>query len=1338
MESKSGGPRMVKLHLECGYMFGFTVDAEGLSGGLGLWWNFNVKVEILSATKNMIDTIVTNASDSSLARVSWVYGPPHYRDKARFWDSLDRFSWNNNTPWLCTGDFNELLWQHEKSGGNPILHSTPRCLQRFMDSNSLLDLGYIGQRFTWQNNHVDGSFIQERIDRGLVNEEWLIAWPESQVYHCPMMGSDHCPILVETSSRIIAGPKPFRFEAVWAEDPECESMVQQGWDLASNGDNLSRWVLSLKSCELKLRKWSKLKFKDRRFQIDFLYGELKGLQNFMEDADVRVHADTIISSIDSLWELEEIFWHQRSRVKWLTSGDSNSRFFHISTLQRRQYNRILRLKSLSGNWLVTEPSIHLAFDDYFRNLFKTVGPRDWSKVLLCTPSIVSADMNDSLTRPLSLDEVQAAAAQLGSLKAPGPDGFPGLFYQRYWSTVSSVVNDSASDFFNFGHQIVNLNMTHIVLIPKILHPEELGQFRPISLCNNSYKLLAKILANRLKVILPNIISSHQNAFVPHRQIQDNVLLAHEAFHHLRLKKSICKFELGLKLDMNKAYDRIEWDFLQAMMYKMGFNDQWVSLIMRCVSSVSFAVMLNGKVGSQFCPSRGLRQGDPLSPYLFLLVSEALSNMISYNSSLGQLQGIYLHNRCPMLTHLFFADDSIFFLAATNHNCVVMEEILFDYCLASGQLINLDKSNIFFSPNTPLWVRKDLCWIFGIKEADNPGNYLGLPTIWGRSKKEALNYIKERILGKVQGWKQKHLSQAGKETLIKAVLFAIPSYPMSCFKLPITLCREIDSLIANFWWGNNSVGGNKIHWKRWELMGLSKAAGGMGFKNLGYFNDAMLARQAWRIICNPGALWVQILKGLYFPNCSFLEAQKGGRASWAWSSILVGRDIILSGAHWQILNGSSTSIWADKWIPGIPGGYLRPCLPVPVDAPVKVCELIDWNHGVWNLLPIAHLISQHELHAISAIPIGESVSGDRLVWPWVKSGNFTVKSGYNWIVNQNIRCPLAHAQSSHTISLDTWKIIWESKTLPKVKQFLWRAVSNILPSFLNLYKRRLSTSHLCPICLESPESIEHMLVLCPWTACVWFGSAIGYRVDLQNFTSLDRWLGSLLRGESMFSPNSRWILSVVAFTCWHIWKARCKFVYNDIPIVPAATRSHACLAVSEFWNVTKKPVLGSVGMPIQISSPHPSHWLPPISSYVKINTDGSWKSGSAMAGVGVIIRKIAGSCIGGLAAQVRAQSPLMAEVLALKHGLLRAKELNLVNVVVESDSQVAINSVLGDVSSSNWELYPILKDIRFLKASFTNLNWAWVPREANRSADAVASLARKGMCLESWLCDLHPL
>lgn len=121
------------------------------------------------------------------------------------------------------------------------------------------------------------------------------------------------------------------------------------------------------------------------------------------------------------------------------------------------------------------------------------------------------------------------------------------------------------------------------------------------------------------------------------------------------------------------------------------------------------------------------------------------------------------------------------------------------------------------------------------------------------------------------------------------------------------------------------------------MGLSKAAGGMGFRNLGYFNDAMLARQAWRIICNPGELWVQILKVLYFPDYSSLGAQKRGRASWAWSRILVGQDIILFGAHWQILNGFSTSIWADKWIPGIPGDYLRPCFPVPVEASVKLCE-----------------------------------------------------------------------------------------------------------------------------------------------------------------------------------------------------------------------------------------------------------------------------------------------------------------------------------------------------------------------------------------------------------------
>lgn len=247
-------------------------------------------------------------------------------------------------------------------------------------------------------------------------------------------------------------------------------------------------------------------------------------------------------------------------------------------------------------------------------------------------------------------------------------------------------------------------------------------------------MLSKVLANRLKLFLLVLISPTQNTFVEGRKIQDNIGIAYELFHFLKNRKAKCNFEMGIKLVMHKAYDHVEWDFLLAVMEKMGFDSRWRSLILGCISSVNFAIILNGQPGPKFAPSRGLRQGDPLSPYLFLLVSEVLSLRIQQSSDQGWLRGIQMNKPGPTISHIVFANDTLVFLKAEEENCRHLSKVIEDYCLASGQKVNNSKSSVFFGSNVPVSLSHQLADIFDMERVGDPGLYLGVPAIWGRSKK----------------------------------------------------------------------------------------------------------------------------------------------------------------------------------------------------------------------------------------------------------------------------------------------------------------------------------------------------------------------------------------------------------------------------------------------------------------------------------------------------------------------------------------------------------------------------------------------------------------------------
>lgn len=337
--------------------------------------------------------------------------------------------------------------------------------------------------------------------------------------------------------------------------------------------------------------------------------------------------------------------------------------------------------------------------------------------------------------------------------------------------------------------------------------------RPITLCNVVYKLVSKVVANQLRKILPDIISLNQSAFVPGRLITDNILIAYEMTHYMQNKRSGRDGVAAVKLDMSKAYDRVEWHFLQRMMEKMGFEKQWIELVMKCVMTVKYCFKFNGTSTEQVIPGRGLRQGDPISPYLFLFCAEAFSNVLNKKEEEGVLQGIRVCQGAPSINHLLFADDSMILMKASEENSDQLRQVLNLYEVCSGQVINTDKSAVRFSKNTRQQDRMAVMNTLNIRSEAWSDRYLGLPVHVGQSRMATFKYLKDRIWQRLQGWIEKALSKAGKEVLIKACAQAIPIFAMSCFDLTKGLCEEINMMICRYWWAQQKDE-NKMHWLRW--------------------------------------------------------------------------------------------------------------------------------------------------------------------------------------------------------------------------------------------------------------------------------------------------------------------------------------------------------------------------------------------------------------------------------------------------------------------------------------------------------------------------------------------
>ncbi|XP_019186519.1 PREDICTED: uncharacterized protein LOC109181223 [Ipomoea nil] len=779
-----------RLRIKLGFEGLFNVDNTGLSGGLALLWRTNDTARIIGYSNNHIDVEVSLPGFDKW-RMTGFYGFPKRPQRRESWDLIRSLASRSDLPWVIIGDFNDLLYQYEKRGRNLHPDSLLRGFGETIEECGLTQLPMSGYPYTWEKGKGTPNWIEERLDKVLATQTWRELVADANVQNILTRKSDHSFLflgILNLRGRKGVLRRGFRFEMAWLHDKGCREVVE------SPG--------AKKEEQLRLR----------------------GCTDPVSLAEFR-RLDECLARIELQ---EDTYWRQRAKQHWLKDADANTRFYHRYASHRKKKNAITKVMNNDGDWIEGDAMRNVILD-YYRGIFNSSSPTVNDDFFGSIQSRVTGTQNESLLRPFEESEVKSALFSMYPDKAPGPDGMNPGFYQHFWDVVGTDVSSYILNCLNTCSMPDKLNETNIILIPKKKTPEMVSDYRPIALSNVVYRVMAKMITARMKPLMENIISESQSAFISGRLITDNILIAAEVGHYLNRKQCGLTGWGALKLDMAKAYDHMEWSFLQRMLRALGFDERWIELLMMCVTTVSYSVLVNGSRTDQIIPTRGLRQGDPLSPYLFIICAEGLSILLKQAQAKGEIHGYRVTRGTPSITNLFFADDSLLFFKANIQEAGVVKRCLSEYEKMSGQAVNYHKSNIYYSKNTRGEIRDEIADILGVVQAQNFEKYLGLPSFVGRNRKVAFSYIEDKIRQRINSWNKKFLSQAGKEVLLKSVAQSMPTFSMSVFLLPTTLCTAIERTMNQYWWRSRDDQG--IHWKAWDKLCIPKEYGGLGFKEL---------------------------------------------------------------------------------------------------------------------------------------------------------------------------------------------------------------------------------------------------------------------------------------------------------------------------------------------------------------------------------------------------------------------------------------------------------------------------------------------------------------------------
>ncbi|XP_010419362.1 PREDICTED: uncharacterized protein LOC104705067 [Camelina sativa] len=689
------------------------------------------------------------------------------------------------------------------------------------------------------------------------------------------------------------------------------------------------------------------------------------------------------------------------------------------------------------------------------------------------------------------------------------------------------------EFFSSGSLLKQWNVTTLTLIPKSVNATTAADFRPISCLNTLYKVIAKLLTNRLQSLLSTVVSPFQSAFLPGRSLAENVLLATEMVHGYNWRNISPRGML--KVDLRKAFDSVRWDFVISALRAIQLPERFINWVYQCISTPSFTVCVNGCHGGFFKSSKGLRQGDPLSPYLFVLAMEVFSKLLQTRFDAGYIQ---YHPKASDLSisHLMFADDVMIFFDGGHSSLHGICETLDDFASWSGLKVNKDKSQLFhggLENNGSLMLET-----YGFPLGALPIRYLGLPLMHRRLRIAEYEPLLEKISSKFRSWVTKSLSFAGRLQLISSVIFGSINFWMSTFILPKGCIKRIESLCARFLWsGNIDEGkGAKVVW---EVVCLPKSEGGLGLRRLSDWNRTLLLKLVWRLFEPSNSLWAAWHHLHHLRNDSLWDVHYPTGASWAWKTLLNLRPLAEKFIKCRVGNGFTASFWFDSWTLLGPlinrlGDYGARSLRIPISA--KVVEAIE---GAGWRLPLSRSPAAREIHDHLRTLQPPSPEQDQDVYIWCVDNKpyHRFSTAATWEAMR----PRKPKQS--------WtKSIWFRGAVPKFAFHMWVSHLNRLPTRQRLSSWGIIQFDACCLCSIASETRDHIFLVCEFAAQVWKLTFTRICPRQRLFSSWSELL-SWTRQASPTAPSLIRKLSAQVVV-YNLWRQRNNILHNSFRLAPS--------------------------------------------------------------------------------------------------------------------------------------------------------------------------------------------